>query len=904
MTESKSPPLSNGPKSEISPRLWVYWQELCIHIHQTAQTQGVQGVHLSRCVVLLPYAQLMPVARRYWARVYPSGFVPQFQTTQNWASQVRGFVLDANDISFEAARDVLTAASLVEQSGLVGSGANLDTEQRDLLAQQLVEAAHQLASPAAAIAPDQRPAWATQMQETVFSTNTTASFTATFQWLRWESALARLALAWASTSAYATDVLFDDRLVKSKVDCLMVLEGFQRDPLVLALAKHWGGHALLLPSLDVMASDQTGPGDIQLHKALDAQDEAQRAAACVLRHIEAGRVPVALAATDRALTRRIRAMLATQDVAVKDENGWKLSTTRAASHIMVSLSACAWNASSDSVLDWLKNSTFATATQIQTWEKELRRAGITRWQAWVQSALVAAESVEATDSQLAAKVTAVLIEALRAPLQKPRTLAAWLFALRATLQASGQWTRLQDDLAGEKVLTVLHLNEGGEQAYLDLPQAQRRLSLAEFKDWVDMALESSSFVPLYPPGSQEAQVVIVPMSQLLARPFAAAVLPGCDEVRFNPSPDLPGLWSAAERKGLGLTTRDEQDAATRAAWLCALQTPVCDVLWRQTESTGEPLLASALVQSLALILGLQQPISTAAEPRPVRQLEAAPTSKPMPVGDQLPIKRLSSSAYDKLRTCPYQFFALQQLGLQENDELEDELGKRDFGLWLHAVLSHFHEALKNESNDLNKSNMVLADDFIAKTALLNIASEAVTQSMNLLVDAFLPWAATWPKVRDGYLNWLSTHEAQGWQFDQSEVSKRMPLGDLTLIGRIDRIDRAADGTQMVLDYKTEGASVTSSRLKEPLEDTQLAFYGALVEADSLRAGYINVGEAGSKTYEQTDVVDSRDALIAGILDDMQRIGDGAALPALGEGTACDYCAARGLCRKDFWSDVA
>ena len=898
MTESKSPPLSKGQKSEISPYLWAYWQQLCVHIYQTAQTQGV---HLSRCVVLLPYAQLMAVARRYWAQVYPSGFVPQFQTTQNWASQVRGFALDANDISFEAARDMLTAASLVEQLGLVGSGTALDTDQRDLLAQQLVEAAHQLASVAAAIAPDQRLAWAMQMRETVFSTNTTESFTATFQWLRWESALARLALAWASTSAYATDVLFDDRLVRSKVDCLMVLEGFQRDPLVQALANHWGAQAVLLPQLEVIGSNETTPSEIQLHKALDAQDEAQRAAACVLRHIEAGRVPVALAATDRALTRRIRAMLATQDVAVKDENGWKLSTTRAASHIMVTLSACAWNASSDSILDWLKNSSFATATQIQTLEKELRRAGITRWQAWGQAALAAAESAEATDAHRAAQATAVLIDTLRVPLQKPRTLAAWLFALRATLQASGQWACLQDDLAGEKVLTVLHLNEGSEQAYLDLPQAQRRLSLAEFKDWVDMAMESSSFVPLYPPGSKEAQVVIVPMSQLLARPFAAAVLPGCDEVRFNPSPDLPGLWSAAERTGLGLTTRDEQDAATRFAWLCALQTPVCDVLWRQTESTGEPLLASALVQSLALTLGLPQPISTAAEPRPVRQLEAVPTPKPMPTGDKLPIKRLSSSAYGKLRTCPYQFFALQQLGLQENDELEDELGKRDFGLWLHAVLSHFHESLKNE---MNKG---VAGDLIHKSAMLNIASKAVTQSMNLPSDAFLPWAATWPKVRDGYLNWLSTHEAAGWQFDASEVSKRMPLGrsgDLTLIGRIDRIDRAADGSLMVLDYKTEGTAITSSRLKEPLEDTQLAFYGALVEADSLRAGYINIGEAGTKPFEQTDIVDNRDALIAGILDDMQRIGDGAALPALGEGTACDYCAARGLCRKDFWSDAA
>jgi ATP-dependent helicase/nuclease subunit B len=28
---------------------------------------------------------------------------------------------------------------------------------------------------------------------------------------------------------------------------------------------------------------------------------------------------------------------------------------------------------------------------------------------------------------------------------------------------------------------------------------------------------------------------------------------------------------------------------------------------------------------------------------------------------------------------------------------------------------------------------------------------------------------------------------------------------------------------------------------------------------------------------------------------------GAGLPALGEGASCEYCAARGLCRRDDWS---
>ena len=49
------------------------------------------------------------------------------------------------------------------------------------------------------------------------------------------------------------------------------------------------------------------------------------------------------------------------------------------------------------------------------------------------------------------------------------------------------------------------------------------------------------------------------------------------------------------------------------------------------------------------------------------------------------------------------------------------------------------------------------------------------------------------------------------------------------------------------------------------------------------------------------MVDARDLLVHGVLDDLARIGEGEAMPALGEGQVCDFCAARGLCRKDSWS---
>ena len=81
-----------------------------------------------------------------------------------------------------------------------------------------------------------------------------------------------------------------------------------------------------------------------------------------------------------------------------------------------------------------------------------------------------------------------------------------------------------------------------------------------------------------------------------------------------------------------------------------------------------------------------------------------------------------------------------------------------------------------------------------------------------------------------------------------------------------------------------------------------AFYAALLEDDTLAAAYLNLGEREpAKAFAQEHVVVLRDELVHGILDDMAQIAAGAPLPALGEGQACTWCEARGLCRRDFWS---
>ncbi|MDO5692082.1 MAG: PD-(D/E)XK nuclease family protein [Pseudomonadota bacterium] len=804
------------------------------------------GAHPARSVVLLPYAQLLPVAARQWAARFPDGFAPRFETTHNWAARVADFAPGPNDVSFDAGRDLLTATSLLEGAGL--------RDQRAALAGPLVEQTLPLARLAASVPAAMRPDWMALAQGAMPMGGDGP--------LRLDAALARLAVAWAGTSDYASDVLFSPR-VGDALDALLIAPGLQPDPLVLSLADHYFEKAVHLPWPDAPA-----PGQVALHACLDAEDEAERAAACVLRHLHAGRAPVGLVAGDRVLTRRISALLATRGARLRDETGWKLSTTHAAAGVLALLAACAPRATTDTVLDWLKLSPAFAGAELAALERRLRRDAVRDWPR--------AAALMGDDDFAAA------IEAVRASLQGARALSAWQDSLQGALRACGLWAALAQDAAGQAVLGAL--GYAGDLADVAHPHAERRLRLPEWTQWVRATLEAASFKP---PAAPAADVVVLPLGQLLGRPLAALVLPGADEQRLPAAPEPPGPWSAAQREMLRLPSRDELRHAQQAAWQLALAVPHVDVLWRQGDDSGETLLPSPLVQALQL-QELPTTVTQGQEPRLPHQVAATPVARPAPSGAALPVTPLSASGYEQLRTCPYRFFALRQLGLAEEGELDVDVDKRDFGTWVHAVLSAFHTALHAAPD---------AD----RVALMDQAASDAARRLSLDEGEFLPFSVAWPALRDGYLQWLAGHEAAGARFEAAELTHELALGEVQLQGRLDRLDRQPDGSPLVIDYKTESATRTQSRIQAGTEDTQLAFYALLTGHDTPRALYLNVGEREpAKPYESKDITALAALLADGIQHDLARVAAGAPLPALGEGSACDWCAARGLCRKGAW----
>ncbi len=877
----------------------VFWPPIIQRIQQHVQQCQADAAH---AVVLLPFAQLMPVAQQQWAQQFPASLMPQFETTWSWAQRMRPFAAAENDIAFDVGRDLLTAQRLLQQAGLA--------QQAPWLAGRVREAALQLAPLAAAQAPAQRMQWAQRMQADLQREHTAPA-------LQYEQAIASLAVVWAGHSAYATDALFD-AISAGEPQALLLLPGLQDDPLarqLLAHAQALRPHAVCLLewTQTLLQAAHAALPAARLHTMPAPEDEAQCAAACVQRAVQQEQGLVALVDHDRALTRRIRALLADQELAVRDETGWKLSTTLAASHIMLLLRACAPQAGSDAVLAWLKllaasaqaapadTACAVTAADVQAIESHLRRHELTQWPQYE------AGNRHWRNWQHPAAAQALHINTWRSALQRPRPLPEWLADLRHTLQATGQWQALQQDKAGQAVMQALHWQTGAPAWPATAPWP-----LEVLMHWLTQVLEAASFIPDYP---LQEQVAIVPPSQLLARPFAAVVMPGCDEKRLPAAPTPPGLWTRAQRALLGLPDQAQLQQAQRRVWQYLLSFAELDILTSASDGTVELLPSPLLLEwQLHPDDGLRA-IAPAADPRMLHAVPLHAPAEPCPTASSLPVHAISASSYNNLRACPYRFFALNILRLREVRELTSTVDKRDLGNWVHRALHLFHMDLEQQTP--HAATLPPPADLAQQ---LDACARQAQQELNLGDAELLPFSSVWPRLRDGYIRWLlADFDQTRARFVAGETHRQRPLAELlppdaqdclpphavTITGTIDRMDAlpaacAEAAAWRLIDYKTEAPDKTRKRIRNDGEDTQLLFYAALLAPQAVQAMYLNLGEDGAITaHEQENVNALAPQLLHTLADELTRIAQGAPLPALGEGKACDYCPARGLCRRDF-----
>ena len=636
-------------------------------------------------------------------------------------------------------------------------------------------------------------------------------------------------------------------------------------------------------------------GRLRLVGAASLEAEATAVAAEVRRWLSVGRRRIALVAADRVAARRARALLERDGILVQDETGWKLSTTRAAALVDAWFEVLVADAYHRDLLD-LINSPFVFGD----WPEEARQAGLTQLEDGLARHNLA-YGLSRYEEALAreegrAEALAMLRRVAAARRRMPRggaSPAEWLASLEQALDELGALPGLERDEAGKTLLERLRARRE------ELAAVPARLTFGEWREWLNRELENATFVDR----SIDSPLVMTHLAATRLRRFDAAILIGADRDNLAPSLSRAVFSNQAVRSDLGLSLPAESAARLRDD-LAGLIESCGEVTATWQVVRGDE--ANLLCPELSLLSVLHECAwgdDLVAGPGVAATAVAGPmggggTAMPRPAAPQRVPLRLSASAYASLMACPYQFFARRMLGLSETEDVREALEKRDYGEFVHRILQRFHASHPQLSGQPDVSLAAELESISREVFAPEIAQ-------NFLEHA---WLARWFACIPGYIGWQKAREAAGWRHAGGELVREigLTLADgctLVLHGRLDRLDRRADGAEAVLDYKTQDAQKLKRRLAEPSEDVQLACYALLQGERVSEAAYVALDAEKPVELPLPEVQELARAQGMRLKEIIGALRSGAALPAHGVQAVCDWCEARGLCRLDYHAEA-
>lgn len=647
------------------------------------------------------------------------------------------------------------------------------------------------------------------------------------------------------------------------------------------------------------------PGRLLVYPAQGLEQEALAVDAKIREWLGAGKSRIAIIAQDRLVARRARALLERSQILVEDETGWTFSTVSASSVIMRWLDAMASQFHHLDLLDLLKSPLIfadwdesARKSAVYGLEQLVRRhsivSGLGHYRALAQREPASPDLPGTGVLDLLGR----LEQAQRRFGSRKRTLSDWLFSLRESLDILGLRLGLERDLAGEHLLRLL------DRLQHELEQERSLFSLSEWRRWLDAQLEAATFRD----SGVTSPVVLTHLGATRLRRFDGVIVAGGDAAHFPGGGTHGVFFNQAVRAQLGLPTlelelRDMQQDFSALLANCGELL----VVW-QARINAEPNLASPWIERLEafhelaygeklprseMMVGAGLPAIDAADRG---QARSCTLSSPVLPPELVPAA-LSASGYNSLMACPYQFYARHALHLNELDEVQQALEKKDYGEHVHAILHRFHQRYP-----------VIAgiDRAELEQALRDISREEFARALeaDYLARA---WSLRWEARIPAYLDWQEAREQAGWRWHEGELWRTRELAldggrSLTLKGRIDRVDIRSDddvSAYAVLDYKTQNYAGLQKKLAAPGEDVQLPVYALLLDKPVVEAAFVPVDDEGVREVEQEEIHAVSEAVLHRLGELFNLIHRGAPLPAQGGSQACGWCEMSGLCRKDY-----
>ena len=695
------------------------------------------------------------------------------------------------------------------------------------------------------------------------------------------------------------------------IQSVAVRAGLERQRAILSIAgesaQRWASAPLTDEARAVSA--------VQFIRAQNLEDEAQTVVRQVLQWREQGLRQIALIALDRQVSRRVWALLRRVGVDIRDDTGWLLSTSRAASAWHRGLALLHGEVLAKDLLEWL-----AHPLVLANWAAERKQALLALvytladrqhsyqkkrvWRSW-DDWLKALRALAWTDQVPAHADAQMLFEQGRMYArrwQSARTLSTWAHELIEWANSFGLWAALENDAAGQKWCELLRRWQWLENT------AQWPLRTA--LQLMNTAVERLTYRPPsmnVSAAANDAEVTLLPLGNTRLRTFDAVWLLGADASNLPGAEQDLGLLNLAVRRDLGLPTAQDKQWQMRIALLdiLALNPQVCASFAAQKDGTPNAL--SPWLQQYLRAQGGQIADSERVECHVTPQSHARSA---ISIAQQVP-GQISATDLSNIAACPYQYYAKKVLNIAPVDWPDDEIAASDKGNVWHALVERFHQRRQAHAPEQDTACfMQVLDELLDPLCAEN--------------PRYWPLKQLFASYEPAFVAWWQARERAGWQVKYSEYAPQacssqtirdergLIRHELQWRGRIDQVDESINeqgqAQWSLIDYKTNNLFSYKQRIRDH-EETQLAFYIHLIEsgaqAQVVDARYVGVDRHAERRLPEAPLGDvayihaQAAQLRQQVHDVFLQMLQGVPLMALGEKGACVYCDYRAICRKDY-----
>ncbi|KEO91218.1 helicase [Erythrobacter longus] len=566
--------------------------------------------------------------------------------------------------------------------------------------------------------------------------------------------------------------------------------------------------------------------DVRLMTSATVEDEAQSIALLVREALEVPEKRVAVISADRSLARRVTQNLQRWNIEANDTAGRALSLTPAGrmlgllaelvshgpgpAHVIGALAhPLVLRDDAEARAEWLRSLRQfdrklrgpSPAPGLGPLREIARKAGVCEW--WE-------------------KVEEVLTPLTDLPEHLPLADALDLLAQGGeALAAEALWSR-EDGRALSAMVEDLRLN------------ARLLGTVIEPADLAGIVRDCMDEIAVRPPYGGHPRVAIY---GLLESRLARADLVICGGLNEGSWPQAPGsdaLLAPGVLRALGVPGAEFRIGLAAHDLAGALGAPEVVLSRAQRDAEGPTLPSRFLLRVEALLGEIVQETRETRMPWLLAKLDRAPEpAEPYPRPEPLPSAKqrrvdIKVTALDRLLGDPYQFYASEILGLRKLDPLAaDPFSDPALrGTLVHEILDAWHRAREGDP--------VLP---IAEFAARKFAEAQVHPLFKGL------WQPRLIAAMERFEAWVDAAKQEGRHVLATEADGSMMVRGVKVRGRADRIDRLADGSLAIVDYKT-GSAPTKKEVEKGFR-LQLGLLGLIAQDGSFEVGNELISGAAS-----------------------------------------------------------